>query len=226
MNNIDWKKIKGLITFRTLRGYCHGLGIVLFFIIVTGVLYFSASVQTEEWLAKATLFNNAISPFLVIVTVMLLYKTWELNKRELKELKQRNDEHATRQQEKVDLQRRETKDFRIEQNLYSLFVAVSPKIDKAIENIKNGPCTTEICLRYSIFSHHEKDTYFIREADNISAKTDLTELITLVALRQHKEVISLKLYEAFKPRKELIAPQYAHGKSHFSHQFPQNLIQN
>ncbi|MBQ4847619.1 hypothetical protein J8M01_19230 [Pseudoalteromonas sp. MMG005] len=40
-----------------------------------------------DWVNVATYFNNAFSPFLLLVTVVLLYKTWDTSKTELEETK-------------------------------------------------------------------------------------------------------------------------------------------
>ncbi|WP_419147519.1 hypothetical protein [Pseudoalteromonas 'SMAR'] len=39
----------------------------------------------SDWVSVATYFNNAFSPFLLLATIALLYKTWDLSKKELRD---------------------------------------------------------------------------------------------------------------------------------------------
>ncbi|MEJ6473817.1 hypothetical protein [Pseudoalteromonas piscicida] len=72
--------------------FLNYLGLFLSFTaVIVFTLYFNRfgidprNENLSDWVSVATYFNNAFSPFLLLATIALLYKTWDLSKKELRD---------------------------------------------------------------------------------------------------------------------------------------------
>ncbi|MBQ4847620.1 hypothetical protein [Pseudoalteromonas sp. MMG005] len=129
--------------------FLHYLATFIFFSILTvSTLYFNVfgldvnNSSLEGWTGAATYFNNALSPFLLIATIALLYKTWATSKQELSDTKDILSDQKGITESQLNLQKLQTGlekekwlKYKVESRAKNLTQLLQSKIDPLIVGI-------------------------------------------------------------------------------------------
>ena len=138
---------------------------------------FSFSAGLETWEKTASYFNNILSPFLVTATIMLLFVTWKDNKNELKQIRKQNEIF----QKQNESHQKQTESHQKSQDNQSLYLAISPQITRAIEDVRKGKYCALVC---DVFKppKAEHECIVIQRADIQRASQDLKEFLEFRAI--------------------------------------------